>query len=275
MSNRTDLASELENCYIKNRKKTVKIGDIKVEFLEILKTNSTFKKGKKYCTIKSGNINIITDFSNIEKAIKICLEEFFENPVKSFLVVGLGNREITSDCLGPYVCEKILATRHIVGEFSEKIGLPKLKSVALITPSVLGKTGIESSEIVKAVVNEIKPEAVIVIDALSALETKNLYSVIQITNSGISPGSGVNNSRKELSYETLGVPTVAIGIPTVVKASIIAKEYNGKIPENENELILTPKDTDLLSHRISEILAQSLNVFLQPDTDKEILLNLV
>ncbi len=273
MSIRTNLATELENKYIKDRKKEIKIGDISVEFTEISEDFSSFRKNKKYCTIFFGNINYITDFSDIENALKASLQELLGKAIKSFLIVGLGNREITSDCIGPYTCEKILATRHIEKEFSKKIGLPNLKSVAVLAPGVLGKTGMESSEIVSAVVKEIKPDAVIVIDALCASNTKNLFSLIQLTDSGISPGSGVNNSRKELSYETLGVPTVAIGIPTVINAKALATHFSGENPENE--LILTPKDTDLLSHRISEILALSLNIFLQPDTDREILLNLV
>ena len=191
------------------------------------------------------------------------------------MVVGIGNREITSDCVGPFTCEKILATRHIVGEFSKTIGLPNLKSVSVITPSVLGKTGIESSETIKAIVEKIKPDAVIVIDALCAKKSENLFSVIQITNSGISPGSGVKNTRKELSKNTLGIPTVAIGVPTVVEASTLVNEFSKKENEKVKELLLTPKDTDLLSHRISEILAHSLNIFLQPDTDREVLLSLV
>ena len=118
-------------------------------------------------------------------------------------------------------------------------------------------------------------DAVIVIDALCASKSENLFSVIQLTNSGISPGSGVKNARKELNNNTLGVPTVAIGIPTVVEASTLVKEFSENQKKEINELLLTPKDTDLLSHRISEILAQSLNIFLQPETEREILLNLV
>ena len=126
-----------------------------------------------------------------------------------------------------------------------------------------------------AIAEKIKPDLVIIIDALCASDTKNLFSVIQLTNTGISPGSGVKNSRKELSFTTLGVPTVAIGVPTVVEAkTIVENATNFKAKSMEN-LLLTPKDTDLLSHRISEEIARALNCFLQPDTDREILLALV
>ena len=275
MNNRTDLATELEKKYIKIRKKREKIGKISVDFTEIKEEFSSFKKGNQYISINIGNLNYITSFEDIENAINLSLNELLPQKRESVLIVGLGNREITSDSIGPNTCEKILATRHIVGEFSRKIGIPNLKSVSTITPSVLGKTGIESSETVKAVVEKIKPDAVIVIDALCASKSENLFSVIQLTNSGISPGSGVQNSRKELNFNTLGVPTVAIGVPTVVEAATIAREFSEKQKEIIKELLLTPKDTDLLSHRISEILAHSLNIFLQPETDREVLLNLV
>lgn len=275
MNNRTDLATELENKYIKTRKKKEKIGNIGVEFTEIIEEFSNFKKGNKYITIDTGNINFLTSFKDVEKAIKLSLLELLPENYQSVLVVGLGNREITSDSIGPETSEKILATRHIVGEFSRNLGIENLKSVASITPSVLGKTGIESGEIVKAVVEKIKPDAVIVVDALCASVSENLFTKIQLTNSGISPGSGVKNARKELSYNTLGVPTVAIGIPTVVEASSIVREVSENNTEKVKQLLLTPKDTDLLSHRTSEILARALNLFLQPDTDQEILLSLV
>ena len=162
MNNRTDLATELGKKYIKIRKKREKIGKISVDFTEIKEEFSSFKKGNQYISINIGNLNYITSFEDIENAINLSLNELLPQKRESVLVVGLGNREITSDSIGPNTCEKILATRHIVGEFSRKLGIPNLKSVSTITPSVLGKTGIESSETVKAVVEKIKPDAVIV-----------------------------------------------------------------------------------------------------------------
>lgn len=275
MNNRTDLAIELEKTSRKNNSRAEKIGDTEVVFTVLTENNEYQKPKGTYITVKLRNINLLTDFSAVEKAIEKSLENLLIKAKKSVLVVGLGNREITSDCIGPYTAEKILATRHISEEFSKKIGLERLQKVSVITPSVLGKTGIESSEIVKAVVDKTKPDAVIVIDALCANTVENLFSVIQLCDSGISPGSGVKNTRKELSFATLGVPTVAIGVPTVVEASVLAKELSGKDAVNKLDLLLTPKDTDLLSHRISEILAHALNAFLQPYIDREVLFSLV
>lgn len=268
MKGRTDLIAELQKDTEKSLYFEENFGQIKV-FFSTLDEKNEYKKPKgKYATVELGNVERLTDYKMAEKAIIFCLRKLFLSMPEKTLIVGLGNREITSDCIGPHTAENILATRHIMGEFAKNSGLEKLKSVSVIEPSVLGKTGIETVETVSAVVDKIKPDAVIVIDALCAKNCENLFSVIQFCDSGITPGSGVKNARKELSYNTLGVPTVAIGVPTVVEADSITEA------SCEN-LLVTPKDADLLSRHISEILAQALNVFLQPDCDRNIILNLV
>ena len=275
MNCRTDLAIELEENLQKSKKEGYKIGNIEVEYITLAADNAYKKPSGKYASVHVGKIEYLTSFEDAQKAIIICLEKLLPNKRENVLVVGLGNREIISDCVGPFTTEKILATRHLVGDFADKIGLKGLKSVSAIAPNVLGKTGIEAAEIVHSIVKKIKPDAVIVVDALCAKNPENLFSVIQLCDSGISPGSGVKNARKELSFNTLGVPTVAIGVPTVVEAqSLISKDNEIKEKMFEN-LLLTPKDTDLLSHRISEILSTSINLFLQPETQKELLLSLV
>ncbi len=268
MKGRTDLIIELEKDTEKSLFYEENFGQIKVMFSSLEDKNDYEKPKGKYATVSLGNIEKLTDFRMAEKAIIFCLKKLLKNTPKNVLVVGLGNREITSDCIGPHTAERILATRHIKGEFAQKVGLEKLKSVSVIEPGVLGKTGIETAETVSALVQKIKPDAVIVIDALCAQNAENLFSVIQFCDSGISPGSGVKNTRRELSEKTLGIPTVAIGVPTVVEAKSITLDL-------ERALLVTPKDADLLSRHISELLAQAINVFLQPDCDREIILNLV
>ena len=162
-----------------------------------------------------------------------------------------------------------------MGKFAENIGLKGLKSVSVIAPNVLGKTGIEVSELVLGAVETVKPDAVIVLDALCSKSVERIFSCIQLCDNGISPGSGVKNARKELSQATLGVPTVAIGVPTVVEAKTVASELSKTSVEQSFDLLLTPKETDLLCERVSELLASALNVFLQPNIDKEIILSLV
>jgi len=214
------------------------------------------------------------DFEPLKIALKeslLCLLNQRDN----ILVVGLGNREITADSIGPFTASKLLATRHISGKFAENIGLSGLKSVAVISPDVLGKTGIESYEIVESVAKKIKPSAIIAIDALAAGSVNRLFRTVQLSNTGISPGSGVKNSRKELSEETLSVPVIGIGVPTVVDAGSLAFELTNKEPSDGTDMIVTPKDCDILCHKISEILSSVLNEFLQPEIDSEIINSLV
>ncbi len=275
MSYRTDLAIEFQKNAEKAYENRQKIGKIEVVFHTLEENNEYNKPRGKYATVKLGKIDLLTDFEDAENAIISCLRTLVGKDKNNILVVGLGNNEIISDSVGPFTTKRILATRHIAGSFAEKIGLKNLKGVAVLTPNVLGKTGIEAAETVAAVVKQIKPQAVIVIDALCANTVKNLFSVIQLTDSGISPGSGVKNARKELSQATLGVPTVAIGVPTVVEAKTVASELSKTSVEQSFDLLLTPKETDLLCERVSELLASALNVFLQPDIDKEIILSLV
>ncbi len=275
MSARTDLAIELKKDGEKSDFFEEKIGNTGLIFTELEENNEFSKPKGKYATLKIGKIDLLPDFYDIEKGLNKALSLLLNFEWKSILVVGLGNMEITCDNIGPTTAQKILATRHIAGEKAEKLGLKNLKSVAVLSPSVLGKTGIEASETVESVVKKIKPEAVIVIDALCSRNIENLFSVIQLSDSGIAPGSGVKNARKELSYNTLGVPTIAIGVPTVVEAEVLAGELSGQKITDKTDLIVTPKEADLLSHRMSEALSSALNVFLQPNIQREVILGLV
>ena len=278
---RTDLAIELKSkiygeiAGVKHSEK--RIENITVSKTEIITKEGAEKMGKpigKYLTAEFPDIIKIADFEPLKNTIKESLFYMLKKPEK-VLVVGLGNDEITADSIGPITVKNILATRHIAGEFAENIGLKGLKNVALLTPNVLGKTGIESYEIIESVVRKIRPSCVIVIDALAAGSITRLFRTIQFSSTGITPGSGVKNSRKELSKNTLGVPVVGVGIPTVVEADILAFELSEKEPPEASDMIVTPKDCDLLNHKMSEVLASALNEFLQPEIDPEILEQLV
>ena len=281
MSFRTDLAIELRSKIFGDIKGVnhheKEFDKIKISKTEIVTEEGAQTLGKpigKYLTAEFPDIIKTADFSPLKQAIKDSLFYIVRKPEK-VLVVGLGNNEITADSIGPATVSKLLATRHIAGEFAENIGLKGLKSVAVLTPNVLGKTGIESYEIVESVVNKIKPSAVLVIDALAAGSITRLFKTIQFSSTGITPGSGVKNSRKELSEKNLGVPVIGIGIPTVVEADLLAFELSEKEPTETSDMIVTPKDCDLLNHKMSEILASALNEFLQPEIDPEILEQLV
>lgn len=282
MSIRTDLAIELEkglNGELSGVKKSeYERENIAVSKIEINSDEAAQKLGKpkgKYITLQFEELLKISDYNPLKNEIKEALEFLLPQGFKSLLVVGLGNREITCDSIGPTTAESLLATRHIAGAFAEKLGLFGLKSVAVTVPNVLGKTGIEATEITAAAVEKINPDAVIVIDALAAGSITRLFRTVQLCNTGISPGSGVKNARRELSEKSLGVPVIAVGVPTAVDALNLSYELCGREPKICCDMVVTPKDSDLLSHRISEILASALNEFLQPDLEPEILAQLV
>lgn len=272
---RTDLALESSECLLRQnidyKKNVVSIDDIKITEIEILNELTSKKIGKeigKYITIELSNLT--DNYKDIKSKVKHISEK-----IKIFLpkdglifVVGLGNSNITPDALGPKTINLVLTTRHITGEISRSTGLNKLRQVAAIAPGVLGQTGIEVNEIVFSIAKKIKPSAIILIDALAAKETSRLAKTIQISNTGISPGSGVGNSRQPINKKLAGIPVISIGVPTVIDASTLAynifSNYNIKnslIERNINNesLIVTPREIDLLIERASKLIAMSIN----------------
>ncbi len=212
----------------------------------------------------------------------------------SVLVVGLGNRKVTPDALGPYVVDNLNITRHIVKEYGKyAMGEDQARLVSAIVPGVMGQTGMETVEILKGVVEETKPDLLIAIDALAARSSRRLNSTIQIADTGINPGSGVGNHRNAITEDTVGVPVIAIGVPTVVDAATIVNDtmenliealetsetlkgvgvvmqgYNAAekyelikelISPHLNGLFVTPKDIDETVKRISFTISESLNM---------------
>ncbi len=200
-------------------------------------------------------------------------------PRGDVLVVGLGNTDITPDAIGPATVEMVLATRHITDELSENLGLGNLRPVAGFIPGVLGKTGVETAESIKGLVNTIEPCAVIVIDALAARRLKRLGNTIQMSDVGIIPGSGVGNARAAVNNDTIGVPVISMGIPTVVDAQTLVNDLTddkNEISRKENsEMIITPREIDLVVERASKIIALAINKALQPHLTIDEILMLV
>lgn len=228
-----------------------------------------------YITLQFKDLMKFDGSEEIEEEIIESLDNLLPSKRENILFVGLGNSDITSDSIGPRISKKIMATRHIKKDFAEKIGLNGLKSVSVIAPGVLGNTGMEVVEIIKGICGKINPDAVIVADALAAGSIKRLFTTIQLCDTGICPGSGVKNSRKELSLKTLGIPVIAIGVPTVVDAVSLCEELSGRESLSDTDLIVTPKDADILCHKVSEIIGKALNIFLQPEIDRKIIMSLV
>lgn len=199
---------------------------------------------------------------------------------KAILVVGLGNREVTADALGPGVVDNLFITRHIVREYGKAAyNRERMNLVSGIVPGVMAQTGMEAAEIIKGVVEETGPDVVIVIDALAARSTRRLNRTVQITNTGIQPGSGVGNHRNALTRESLGVPVIAIGVPTVVDAATIVNDAFEKIRKEKaengmesfpdisfgslnelNNMYVTCKDIDETIKRLSFMLSEALNM---------------
>lgn len=230
---RTDLAIDCveEKQELKGVKHNTEIIDgIIVTNVELSKNNILNKKQGKYITLEFEDV---TDKKNKEKVINVLtdvLKETLKLNKDSFgLIVGLGNDKSTPDSLGPLVVNDIIVTNHLylINELSSNY-----KRLAAINPGVMGETGIETSDIIDAVVKKIKPSYLIVIDSLASKSIERLNKTIQITDTGIHPGSGIGNKRKEISFETLGIPVIAIGVPTVVDATVIVSDTINFIYKN-------------------------------------------
>lgn len=201
-----------------------------------------------------------------EKLAGYLWELFGAEEEKSVLVVGLGNRDVTPDALGPETVGNLLITRHVIKEYGKMaLGKEKVHLVSGIVPGVMAQTGMETFEIIKGIVEETKPDLVVAVDALAARSSKRLNRTIQISDTGIHPGSGVGNHRNSLTKETLGVPIVAIGVPTVVDAATIIYDATGDrdaISPNLNGMFVTPKDIDETIKRLSYTISEALNIAL-------------
>lgn len=260
--------------------------DIRTTVVKIVSENGARAMGRPqgtYITIEAPNLSIPDEDYHREVSAEVArhlrqLMNFREE--KSALVVGLGNSGITSDSLGPHVVENLRVNRHIVREYGLRgEGGEKMHQLSAVIPGVMAQTGMETSEIVSGIVSETRPELVIAIDALAARSTRRLNRTIQITDTGIHPGSGVGNHRNGLTEETLGVRVIGIGVPTVVDAATIVHDSMAHLLEilEEKEqkevldelvsphlygMFVTPKDVDetvkYLSFTISEGIHLSL-----------------
>ena len=306
---RTALASERRDIYRQATKleeingiqaEQQKVNDnILIERVKITNEEGERAIGKPiwdYITIDMKNLKIAQD-EEIEEASKALTDELVKIIDKhidkqgEILVVGLGNVYVTPDSLGPKVINEIEVTRHII-EYLPQYVEKGTRMVSAISPGVLGTTGIETLEILKGIVDNIKPKLIIVIDALASRSIERISSTVQISDTGIVPGAGVGNARNEISQNTLGIPVVAIGIPTVVETAVLvndclslfieklqeeakSNEYLNNLKEEDNyekiketlipkdyNLIVTPKEIDDLVENMTSIVARGINMSL-------------
>ncbi len=304
---RTDLADERRDIYRKANKLESEIPGIETEQSEPSENIKTSKvkilneEGEKalgkpkgmYITIDVKNLKIAQE-EEIQKAGEVVTNQLKEliaahiGKEDDILVVGLGNAYVTPDSLGPKVISYIDVTRHLL-KYAPQYLEEGTRPVSAISPGVLGTTGIETLEIIKGIVDNIKPKMLIVIDSLASKSIERISSTIQLADTGITPGAGVGNTRKELSQETLGIPVIAIGVPMVVEMATIANDclslfieklqqdaksndYLNKLKEEDNyediknalipvnyNMIVTPKEIDDLIENMSSVVARGIN----------------
>ena len=304
---RTDLASERRDLYRKANSIEDEINGIEstkeeinenivVEKVRIINQEGEKAIGKpigNYITIDLKNLKIAQD-DDIQKASEVLSNELKEilnkhiSKEDSIIILGLGNIYVTPDSLGPKVINEIDVTRHLINYMPDVLE-KGTRPVSAIAPGVLGTTGIETVEILKGIVDNIHPKLVIVIDALASRSIERISSTVQLSDTGIIPGGGVGNARSEISEKTLGIPVIAIGIPTVVETAVLvndslnlfieklqkeakSNDYLNKIKNEDNyeeikealvpqdyNLIVTPKEIDNLIENMKDIIARGIN----------------
>ena len=268
---------------------------IEIYSVEIRTEEAARRMGKpigRYVTLSDERLSSadIAEKDGLADAIRQTVFEMLP-PSGDVLVVGLGNRKITADALGSRVLENLLVTRHMKSVTRDALS-GRLRGVCAVAPGVLGVTGLETAEVVKGILERARPAAVIAIDALAARETRRIGTTLQITDTGIRPGSGVGNHRMGLTRETLGVPVLALGVPMVVYASVIARDalsllfQDLAIDESSHaeavdalirkvareplgDLVVTPREVDDMVGRVAFVIAEGLNRALQPKLSKE------
>lgn len=282
---RTDLAVETQESIRKARQSIRGVGfsekkvnnGITVSTVSIETENASREMGRpkgEYITIEAPEM--WSDDKDYHREVSEVLAEVLQKMIRlnngrqaSVLVVGLGNRAVTPDALGPRVIDNLFITRHIMREYGPyAFGNREMNTISGLIPGVMAQTGMECVEIIKGVVGETKPDYVITIDALAARSTKRLGRTIQITNTGIVPGSGVGNHRNAINSESIGVPVISIGVPTVVDAATIVSDAvnaNRSLTEKLmspqlHGMFVTPKDIDDTVKQLSFLISEGLNI---------------
>ncbi len=278
MSIRTDIAVEFTADKTESESSVAvhkyDVDGIEVTNVEILSERAAKEIGKpmgKYVTLETRQGSNIFDYAKLSELLIAEIRGLMGKIEGDVLVVGIGNKTVTPDALGPKAAQGVIATRHITPKLQKQLGLTHMASVSVLSPGVLGQTGMEAKEIIEGAVERIKPKTVIIIDALAAREVSRLGRTVQLSNTGLAPGSGVGNSRAELTEKTLGVKCVTVGVPTVVDASTLSYDLTGKSRSEHEPLIVTPRDIDRMIEKSSQVIANAVNAALQPENAFETL----
>ena len=266
---------------------THRAGSLEISRLTVRTEKARQALGKDIGTYITIELPSMTDnFTDTDERLRIIGGEIRRLlPVNGLLLVaGLGNPEITPDALGPKTASRVLATRHITGEIARSTGLDRLRPVAVMTTGVTGQTGIETGEYILSIVRRIRPTAVIAVDALASRRLERLGCTLQISNTGISPGAGVGNHRTKINVDTIGVPVISVGVPTVVDVQTLARDLLDSefetagtqvLSPGGRQMVVIPREIDLLTERASRLIALSLNAAMQHDFSLEDLVSLM
>lgn len=235
---------------------------------KVLKISILDKQGEEKIGKPIGEYYTVEILDKNTKDIIFCIKNILKNLLdtnKNVLVAGIGNKNITSDALGPLVVDNTVVTKHLLDNEYFK----HLNEVTAISTNVLGKTGVETSVIIKSVCENVNPKNIIAIDALAAKNPERLGTVIQLCNTGIVPGSGIKNSRQAIDYKNMGAKVIAIGVPTVITGTTLAYSINrnADISAYEN-IIVTPKEIDTIIKKTSHIISNAINYALNPSLDE-------
>ncbi len=291
---RTDLAIEAAQLQHLTEKdgflETVSPGEIPVSRVRIINENAAKLTGKpmgNYATVFfDGAFSDDELFDRAVDRTAEVLREFLKG-APSVMVIGLGNAEMTADALGPLTVDRLIVSRHLKQQLPELYRELNLREVSALRPGVLGQTGIETAELIRAAVDTVSPGAVLVVDALASRRVKRLCATVQISDTGITPGSGVGNHRARIDRQSLGIPVISLGVPTVVDAATLTADALQKVrtktgdPDQasllntltedegdflreilgdyENNMVVTPQDIDALIQRTAKLISEAVN----------------
>lgn len=252
--------------------KQIKKSDlVRINWIKVLDDNNPLKKQKgDYVTLEYPKMDDAVLREEISNELVLVLEELCENyHVHKILVVGLGNRDMISDCIGPLTCDEIMVTAHLF-ELNQDVE-SGINNCAALSPRVMGQTGLESAAIVKSVSDFYQPDLILVVDALATESLERINKVIQISNTGIRPGSGVGNHRLAINEEEMKVPVISVGVATVTTIGAIVNDVLQEDVDINHEyldFIVTPRNIDVDAKQIVSILAHALNCFIHPSYDQ-------
>lgn len=277
MAVRTDLALELaEGRRVQQRTQTLE--GFSLHTVTVTESDTDFGRPPgRYATLSIHDLlRRETDaFPRACRAVAQILRQLApsnQDPRAPVLVIGLGNRAVTPDAIGPLCCQNVLATRHLVEQSPEQFRA--FRPVAVLAPGVLGTTGVETGELVLGVIDRIHPELILAVDALAARRLSRLMCTIQMTDTGIVPGSGVGNARTALTQTALGVPVLSIGVPTVVDGATLAADIAQQsgaqceaLDDLNTPVLVTTRDVDQQTADAARVIGYGINLFLHPSLD--------